>query len=140
MPRAYDQDCPVAESLDLIGERWTLLVIRDLLRGPRRFQELLQLQEGITPAVLSDRLKSLERRAIVTRQFYSDHPPRAEYLLTPKGQELRDVVIALGIWGAKHAGYPHRMRHTRCGGPIAVQFHCPSCGEALTQESDLADV
>ena len=139
MARTYEQDCPVADSLDLIGERWTLLLVRDLLRGPKRFQELQQLQEGLTPAVLSRRLKTLEQAGIVERQFYSDHPPRAEYLLTPKGQELRTVVVAIGIWGAKHTGYPHRMLHARCGDPVGVRFHCPTCDELLSRPTDLAD-
>ena len=80
MPRLYGQTCPVARSLDLLGDRWTLLVIRDLLRGRRRFQELIDSLPGIAPNVLSDRLKLLEESEIVTRRFYSKHPPRAEYV------------------------------------------------------------
>lgn len=135
----FDRDCPVAESLGLIGERWTLLIVRDLLRGPKRFQDLQEMQEGITPAMLSQRLKELEQAEIVTRRFYSDHPPRAEYFLTPKGEELQTVVMALGIWGAKHAGYPHRMLHAACSRPVGLQLYCPACGDALTTPTELAD-
>src|SRR5919206_136854 len=88
MPRLYGQACPVARSLDLLGERWTLLIVRDLLRGRRRFQDLIESLPGIAPNVLSDRLKLLEECGIVSRRFYSEHPPRAEYVLTDKGGEL----------------------------------------------------
>ena len=100
MPRRYGQSCPVALSLDLLGDRWTLLIVRDLLRGRGRFQELGESLPGIAPNILSDRLKLLEEHGVVTRRFYSDHPPRAEYVLTDKGRELGVVIGALASWGA----------------------------------------
>src|SRR3712207_7079876 len=78
MARLYNQPCPVAKSLDVLGERWTLLVVRDLLRGRHRFHELAASLPGIAPNVLSDRLKLLEEHGLVERRFYSDHPPRSE--------------------------------------------------------------
>src|SRR5262245_705123 len=95
--------CPVATTLDLVGDRWTLLVVRDLLRGKRRFSELQISVEGIPSSVLSERLKSLEREGVVVRRSYSDHPPRAEYVLTGKGHALGVVVGALANWGEHHA-------------------------------------
>src|SRR5437660_3619086 len=77
MPKRYGQRCPVAKSLELLGERWTLLLIRDLLSGSRRFQDLQTSLAGIAPNVLSERLKILEEHGIVAREFYSEHPPRA---------------------------------------------------------------
>jgi DNA-binding HxlR family transcriptional regulator len=102
--RLYEtqQSCPVARSLDVIGDRWTLLVIRDLLRGRQRFRELLDSCEGISPNLLSARLKTLERREIVERSFYSEHPPRAEYHLTEKGRALGPAVRALFEWGERY--------------------------------------
>ena len=85
MARLYGQRCPVAKSLELVGERWTLLIVRDLLRGSCRFQDLLESLKGIAPNVLSERLKLMEEHALVERRFYSEHPPRAEYVLTEKG-------------------------------------------------------
>ncbi len=105
MSSYYGQSCPVARTLEVIGERWTILILRDLvLRGPRRFQDFEQSLLGISPNTLSARLKTLESAGIVERRFYEDHPPRAEYLLTDKGNELRAVVRALRDWGQKHAG------------------------------------
>ena len=95
MPKQYGQACPVAKSLELVGERWTLLLVRDLLGGARRFQDLQASLPGIAPTLLSDRLKVMETHGIVTRRFYSEHPPRAEYVLTNRGRELGFVIGAL---------------------------------------------
>ncbi len=103
MPSNYDQNCPVARTLDIIGERWTILILRDLFKeGPRRFQDFEQSLAGISPNTLSARLKSLEEHGIITRRFYEDHPPRAEYLLTEKGRMLGPVLKALLEWGQKY--------------------------------------
>jgi DNA-binding HxlR family transcriptional regulator len=103
MAKPYDPGCPVARTLDVIGERWTILILRDFfLSGPRRFQDFLEGLEGISPNTLSDRLKTLEAAGIVERHFYDQHPPRAEYRLTPKGKELGPVLLALRKWGDKH--------------------------------------
>ena len=102
MPKRYDQPCPVAKTLELVGDRWTLLAVRDLLPGTKRFQDLLTSLPGIAPNILSARLKLMEEHGLVTRRFYSDHPPRAEYGLTERGKELRMVVGALASWGSRH--------------------------------------
>ena len=96
----YGQDCPVARTLDIIGERWTLLILRDLVRlGPRKFQDFETSLSGVGPNTLSTRLKRLEEAKIVERRFYETHPPRAEYVLTEKGLALRPVLLALKKWG-----------------------------------------
>src|SRR6185436_15633003 len=95
MPKQYGQACPVAKSLELVGERWTLLLVRDLLGGARRFQDLQASLPGIAPTLLSERLKVMEAHGIVARRFYSEHPPRAEYILTDRGRELGFVIGAL---------------------------------------------
>lgn len=104
MERTYksQEDCPVARTLDILGDRWTLLVVRDLFLGQSKFSEILESLEGISPNLLADRLKRLEQQGIVGRVFYSDHPPRAEYRLTEKGQELVSVIWAMAEWGLKH--------------------------------------
>jgi DNA-binding HxlR family transcriptional regulator len=100
----YGQDCPVARTLDIVGERWTFLILRDLLRqGPRKFQDLEASLAGIGPNTLSARLKRLEESEIVERRFYEQHPPRAEYVLTAKGRALGPVLLALKKWGEDHA-------------------------------------
>jgi DNA-binding HxlR family transcriptional regulator len=99
----YDLNCPVARTLDIIGERWTILILRDLLLiGPRRFQDLQESLPGVSPNTLSARLKTLEEHDIVVRQFYDDHPPRAEYVLTEKGRTLGPILKALREWGRKN--------------------------------------
>ena len=104
MAKTYDiPDCPVARTLDLIGERWTILLLRDLLlQGPRRFQHFQESLPGVAPNILSARLKSLEENGLVQRQLYSDRPPRVEYVLTEKGKSLGPVVKAMREWGAKN--------------------------------------
>ena len=93
--------CPVACSLDVVGDRWTLLVIRDLLAGKRRYGEFLASPEKIPTNILADRLRRLEREGLITRVPYSEHPPRVEYHLTPDGRELGRAVDALATWGLK---------------------------------------
>jgi DNA-binding HxlR family transcriptional regulator len=102
--RSLKQSCPIARTLEIVGSRWTLLIIRDLLTGRMRFQDLQQRIPGIAPNVLSTRLKALEEHGLVRREFYSDHPPRADYELTERGQELGVVVLALARWGVRHLG------------------------------------
>lgn len=98
--------CPIARVLDVIGERWTILILRDLMvSGPRRFQDFERSLSGISPNTLSARLKRLEEAGIVERRFYEQHPPRAEYLLTDRGSDLRPVLGALLEWGKRHTEY-----------------------------------
>jgi DNA-binding HxlR family transcriptional regulator len=104
MPRLVDPYCPVARALDIVGERWTLLILRELaLHGPRRFQDFQRRLAGISPNTLSARLKTLEDAGVIERRFYDQHPPRAEYLLTPKGEALRPTLGALRQWGEQYA-------------------------------------
>ena len=95
--------CPVARTLDIIGARWTSLILRDLLlHEARRFQDLQDSLETITPSTLSERLKTLERKGIIERRYYSQHPPRAEYILTQKGRDFGPVLLEMRKWGEKH--------------------------------------
>lgn len=105
MSKSYGiADCPVARTLDLIGDRWTILLLRDLLlRGPRRFQDFQISLIGAAPNILSARLKALEEHGLVQRRLYTDRPPRLEYVLTDKGRSLGPIVKALRDWGTKHA-------------------------------------
>jgi DNA-binding HxlR family transcriptional regulator len=96
-------DCPVARTLQVIGERWTVLMLRDLLlQGPRRFQDFQDALPGLAPNTLSARLKSLEAHGVVQRTLYNERPPRLEYSLTDKGKSLGPVVLAMRNWGLKH--------------------------------------
>ena len=100
MPRKYDLRCPVARTLNVIGDRWAILILRDLLlHGPRRFQDFERSLKGITPGVLSTRLKEFEAHGVIEASLYAEHPPRMEYSLTEKGRELRPVLRAMKRWG-----------------------------------------
>ena len=94
--------CPVANTLDLIGDKWSLLVIRDLLHGKRTYGELLDSPEGIPTNILADRLKRLETAGIILRTAYQDRPVRYAYTLSKKGAELGEVLLALVRWGKRH--------------------------------------
>jgi DNA-binding HxlR family transcriptional regulator len=94
-------DCPIACTLDLIGDRWTLLIVRDLFKGKHRFSEFLASDEGIKTNILADRLKRLEQAGLVKRSRYQDRPPRYEYHLTASGQSLSPVLKATFEWGKR---------------------------------------
>ena len=100
--RPYNQNCPIARTLDIIGDRWTLLIIRDLFIGRSRFGEFRRSTPRISPKLLSERLKRLEEQGVVERALLDGYPPRAEYRLTPKGRSLFPVLFAIGTWGFEH--------------------------------------
>jgi DNA-binding HxlR family transcriptional regulator len=107
MPRrSYDQYCPVARALDTVGERWALLIVRELLAGPRRYTDLHADLPGVSTDVLAGRLKDLEREGLATRRRLP--PPGAAYVyeLTDRGRELGPVLDALAVWGAPLLGEP----------------------------------
>ncbi len=95
-------DCPVAGTLDIVGDRWTLLIVRDLLKGKKRYGEFLGSAEKIPTNILANRLKTLETTNIIKRVWYSEHPPRAEYHLTESGQQLGEIVMAMFAWGNRN--------------------------------------
>jgi DNA-binding HxlR family transcriptional regulator len=101
MAKSYrQQNCSVARALDVIGERWSILILRDLfLQGPRRFQDFQESLTGVAPNTLSARLKTLEAQGVIARLLYNEHPPRLEYYLTEKGKGLGPILKALKNWG-----------------------------------------
>jgi len=104
MQRPRRSRCPVSCTLDALGDRWSLLVVRDLMRGKHRYAEFLASSEGIPTNILAERLKRLEEQGVIRSSRYSAHPPRYEYALTPKGEDLRPVMRAMVEWGVRHAG------------------------------------
>lgn len=103
MAPGYGRECPIGRALGVIGEKWSLLVLRDLLRkGPLRFQELEAGLEGVAPNTLSARLKTLESQGVIATRLYERHPPRFEYFLTDKGRDLGPVLDALHGWGERY--------------------------------------
>lgn len=107
--RELRSPCPVAAALDVLGDRWTLLVLRDLFWGKRRFGEFIASPEGIPTNILADRLARLENSGLLSASPYQDHPPRLEYKITKKGRELLPALLALAKWGEKH--FPGTQAH-----------------------------
>jgi DNA-binding HxlR family transcriptional regulator len=134
LPRTYDnQACSIARTLELIGDRWTLLIVRDAFMGVHRF-EVFQRSLGIARNVLTDRLDRLVDAGILRRQLYQERPDRYEYRLTRKGVDLWPMLITTIKWGDKHLaseGPPILIRHKDCGGDIDQRLHCVACGAEL---------
>ncbi|CAM5528318.1 ArsR family transcriptional regulator OS=Streptomyces parvulus OX=146923 GN=Spa2297_12235 PE=4 SV=1 [Streptomyces parvulus] len=123
------QECSIARALEIVGERWTLLVIRDALYGVRRYNDFL-VHLGIPRAVLAGRLQALTDEGILEKRRYQDAPPRDEYVVTDRGIALWPALRALGIWGREHlGGQPMRVfRHASCGTELSPYDTCPACG------------
>ncbi|MFS8113335.1 helix-turn-helix domain-containing protein [Rhizobium jaguaris] len=136
--------CPVARSEAVVGDRWTVLILRELFMHSHRFEEI-QAQTGGTPQMIATRLKSLEAEEIVERRKYSERPPRYEYHLTEKGNAFYPVILALRAWGETWIKAPDEGRainytHLTCGKPAGLGPVCESCGEPLKRGDLHADV
>ncbi|MEU0742547.1 helix-turn-helix domain-containing protein [Streptomyces sp. NPDC006134] len=126
------QECSIARALEVVGERWTLLVIRDALYGIRRYNDFL-VHLGIPRAVLANRLQALTAEGILERRRYQESPPRDEYVVTDRGITLWPVLWALGLWGREHYGTaPLRIfRHAECGTELGPYGACATCGTSV---------
>lgn len=128
------QNCSVARSLEVIGERWSLLIVRNAFYGIRRFDDH-QRWLGIARNVLQSRLERLVEEGILSRELYQERPPRYEYRLTQKGLDLWPVLVTLLQWGDRHAsdsGPPMVLEHRDCGGGVDGHLRCDRCGADLT--------
>jgi DNA-binding HxlR family transcriptional regulator len=123
-------NCSIARTLDVVGEWWTLLIVRDALRGTTRFDEFLE-SLGMARGVLSSRLRKLVNQGILSRRQYSEHPPRYDYALTEKGRALAPMINALMTWGDTWvpgpSGPPVVLIHEPCGYPMHPVLTCPHC-------------
>jgi DNA-binding HxlR family transcriptional regulator len=138
----YDnQNCSIARTLELVGERWTFLVLRDVFLGVRRF-DALQRDLGVARNVLSARLERLVGEDVLMKVPYSERPPRYEYRLTDKGLDLWPAIVELLRWGDRYAapnGPPVVIRHKGCGGELGERRVCTRCGEPLGARDVRAD-
>ena len=134
-PRPVDPSrSALADALSAVGDRWTLLLIAALLDGPRRFGELQEDVEGIAPNVLTQRLRQLERNALVIARPYSERPPRFVYELSASGQELAGVLRLLAGWGARNAEGAAAPRHSVCGTAMEARWWCPTCERPVSED------
>lgn len=133
--RGYDdQVCSIAGALGVVGERWTLLIVRQVMLGVRRFDDI-QADLGVARNVLQTRLERLVAEGILDRRLYQERPERFEYHLTDKGLDLWPIVVGLMQWGDAHAapegGPAVVLAHRGCGGPVDAHRTCERCGERL---------
>ncbi len=127
------QECSAARALEIVGERWTLLIVRDVLLGVHRFDQLVETV-GTTRAMLTRRLGALVADGIVEKRRYQTNPERFEYHATDKGRELFGVIATLMQWGERHYGPGRVMVHDSCGRPIDPQLSCGCCGQPARLE------
>ncbi|BBA96137.1 hypothetical protein RVR_1302 [Actinacidiphila reveromycinica] len=127
--------CSMAAALDVLGERWSLLAVREMAYGVHRFARIAAFT-GASRDILADRLRKLEAAGVVERRRYSEHPPRYEYHLTAAGRELFPVMVSLLRWGDRWAVDTPAVdvRHT-CGRVVDAELRCAHCGEPVTRES-----
>ena len=128
------EQCSLARALSVVGDRWTLLILREAFFDVRRFDEMQQ-RLGIARRVLTDRLSGLVADGILVKVAYQERPARSEYRLTEKGRDLFPIVVALVHWGDRHladsSGPPIIHRHTACGQDFTASVTCSECGEPV---------
>lgn len=128
------ENCSLARALSVVGDRWTLLVLRECFLGQRRFEEF-ETRLGIARHVLADRLKKLAEAGVLVRVAYRERPRREEYRLTEKGHDLYPAILALVQWGDRHMagpeGVPLRRIHKQCGKAMEGRMVCSECGEPV---------
>jgi len=132
------ESCSVAATLSVVGDPWTLLILRDAFAGVRRFDDWQQ-RLGVARNVLAARLKTLVAHGVLEARLYSEHPPRKDYVLTPKGRDLMPVLLTLKAWGDRHVygqdALPVDFIHD-CGAPLVPRMICEACGKPV-KGSDL---
>lgn len=130
-----EMNCSIARTLDVVGERWSLLIVREAFFGTRRFDDFRR-RLGVARNILASRLDTLVEAGVLKRKLYQDKPPRYEYRLTEKGLDLHHVLLAVKAWGDRwtdSAGaHPLEARHQACGHTFEVAPTCSSCGGEIT--------
>jgi DNA-binding HxlR family transcriptional regulator len=128
------QVCSVAATLEVVGDPWTLLILRDAFAGVRRFEQW-QERLGVARNVLAARLKSLVAHGVLEKRAYCERPPRHEYVLSPKGRDLHGVLLTMAAWGDRHVygggGGPVCYVHKACQNDFVPGLICVACGEAV---------
>lgn len=127
------RECSVANALTVIGERWSLLALREVMFGVRRFDQIAR-NTGASRDILTTRLRHLEAAGVLERRQYESRPPRYEYVLTEAGRALNTVLLTLMEWGDKYVteGEPPTVwRHTTCGADLHSKMVCANCGEEI---------
>ena len=131
--KQYSLHCNIAQTLNIIGDRWSLLILHQMFLGRDTFKEIQDQLEGIPTNLLSERLKTLEVDYLIERSIYQSHPPRYKYVLTEKGCDLEDVFNSLILWGQKHLNTCYKnLVHEKCNSIIEHRYYCPKCGKNIS--------
>ena len=135
MKNQYDIENNIAQVLNLIGDRWSLLILFKIYKGNNTYNSIQKSLGKIPTNLLAERLKSLEVDDLIKAEKYEDHPPRYRYSLTESGSDLKDVFRSLSIWGQKHLyeSYSNYV-HSDCGHEIEICYYCPECNEVISEE------
>lgn len=135
LKKQYDIECNIAQTLNLIGDKWTLLILHGIKEGYSTYKQLHEILPGIPTNLLSNRLKSLCEDDLLTCDLYSKHPPRYQYHLTPKSEDLNDIYNALIIWGDHHLEKSYKcINHKECDGQVKIAYICEKCGKQLSPD------
>lgn len=128
MKKQYDLPCNIAQTLNLIGDKWTLLILHAIQCDKHTYKELHDALPKIPTNLLSNRLKELENDGLITCSLYQDHPPRYQYDLSESGKDLKDLYQVIAIWGEKHLkDCPKKVTHTKCQHHVKVMYYCEHC-------------
>ncbi|MCI8623661.1 MAG: helix-turn-helix transcriptional regulator [Provencibacterium sp.] len=136
MKQRYEMDCSVAQTLNLIGDRWSMLILWGCICGRQTYKELQDALTGIPSNLLSERLKSLERDGLLQSELYREHPPRYRYRPTEKGAALRDLFNCMILWAQRYLPEcGHRIAHQGCGGEVSMHYSCGVCGQEIRSDA-----
>ncbi|WP_242850073.1 winged helix-turn-helix transcriptional regulator [Clostridium polynesiense] len=127
---SYDFQCNLAQTLNIIGDKWTLLVLHRIYNNKSTFKELQQDLKPIPTNILSDRIKALEKHELIISVLYNEHPPRYKYRVTEKGRDFRHVFNAMILWANKYLDMCSKtVRHHQCEGEVDIRYYCADCDE-----------
>jgi DNA-binding HxlR family transcriptional regulator len=133
------QTSALADALEVVGDRWAILIVEALLGGPMRFGDLQESVPGIAPNILTQRLRALTDARVVVAEPYSTRPPRMVYALTDAGRELGAPLRSLTAWAERRTGEISGRRHRVCDTPLEVRWYCPSCEVTVDDDDAAAD-
>lgn len=131
MKNQYNLPCNLAQTLNIIGDKWTLLILYQLKQGHDTYKDIQANLEGIPSNLLSERIKFLEEEGLISQSLYQNHPPRFSYTLTERGSDLSAVFNSIILWGEKHITSCHKKLVHVCGGKVRQQYYCPDCGKVV---------
>lgn len=132
MKHHYNLPCNVAQTLNVIGDKWSLLILHGILNGFETYKDIQDNLKGIPTNLLSERLKTLETHELLIRELYQTHPPRYKYKLTEKGLDLKDIIYSIILWGQKYLETCNKsLVHHDCNSNIEHNYYCPVCNKNI---------